>query len=192
MTWVTTTLVLERLKQSDEAAWTDFADRFRPPVQRFLAGLGLNATEADDLAQDSLVEFAEAYRAGKYDRSKGRLSSWLFGITRRVAMGHRRKESARKARSKETAFWDDLSGGNELQQSWDREWHRAVFDHCLARVKQEVQPSTFDAFYRLVVREQPVADVARELAMSDNSVYVAKHRVLRRMREFEHEFEVED
>ena len=192
MTWVTTTLVLERLKQSDEAAWTDFADRFRPTVQRFLVGLGLNSTEADDLAQDSLVAFAEAYRAGSYDRTKGRLSSWLFGITRRVAMGYRRQESVRRARPKDTAFWDGLSGADDLQQSWDREWHRAVFDHCLARVKKVVQPATFDAFYKIVVHEQTVPAVARELGISDNSVYVAKHRVLRRMREFEHEFEIDD
>ena len=87
--WVTTSLVLERLKEFDNhSAWNLFSGWFREPVVAFARRMGLKGADADDAAQETLLAFARAYREGRYDSSKGRLSEWLFGIALKM---HQRK-----------------------------------------------------------------------------------------------------
>ncbi len=75
MKWITTTLVLEQLLDSEAAVWSVFVDRFRTPVVRVAQEFGLDAEGAEDVAQETLTDFMRAYREGKYDRTKGKLRS---------------------------------------------------------------------------------------------------------------------
>ncbi len=69
----------------------------------------------------------------------------------------------------------------EASQMWDTEWEKTVIERCLAQARREVSESTFRAF-ELVVREGCSADEASTAAgLSRNAVYVAKHRVLKRL-----------
>jgi DNA-directed RNA polymerase specialized sigma24 family protein len=52
-------------------------------VTAFASRLGLDSNEAEDVAQETLIEFVRAYGGGNYDRSRGRLSSWIFSIAPR-------------------------------------------------------------------------------------------------------------
>jgi len=70
----TTTRLLEGLcDPEDEALWCEFDAQYRPILVGFARRLGLNVEDAADLAQETLVRFVEAYRAGRYDRGKARL-----------------------------------------------------------------------------------------------------------------------
>src|SRR5690349_6694570 len=89
--WVTTATVLEKLRDfGNRDAWSSFTERFRQPVVSFARGMGLKQADAEDVAQETLLAFAEAYRGGKYDPAKGRLSRFLFGIAYRQALRGRR------------------------------------------------------------------------------------------------------
>ena len=81
MDWITTSTILEGLKEFEGGdAWERLVERFRRPIVSFIRDLGLAESDAEDVAQETLIAFAEAYREGKYDPAKGRLSHWLFGI----------------------------------------------------------------------------------------------------------------
>jgi len=192
MQWLTTTLVLERLRSADDDAWNMFVARFRQPVVRFAADLGLPPHEAEDAAQETLAEFLRTYREGRYDREKGRLHSWLFGIARRVALNRGRKLARQQQRSpagQRTGFWDDIPDDAQLQQTWDRSWQTSILEQCLRRVRADLEPRTVEAFELVALQERPAADVADELGMSRNAVFLAKHRVLKRIRELQEEIE---
>ena len=74
MEWVTTTAFLHALKQpGDNEAWRRFVERFRQPVVRYAERGGLKANAAEDLAQEVLLTFVEAWR-------DGRLVGGLYGI----------------------------------------------------------------------------------------------------------------
>jgi len=53
----------------------------------------------------------------------------------------------------------------------------------LETIRDQFEPRTWDAFWRVVVDEQPVSDVARALTMRPGTVRVAKCRVLHRLRQ---------
>ena len=87
MQWKTTTQILEELQQtSGDLAWDQFCDHFQPIVVGFGRKLGLSAADAQDAAQETMISFLSALRQGQYDRTKGKLSSWLLGIAKRVIL----------------------------------------------------------------------------------------------------------
>jgi len=51
------------------------------------------------------------------------------------------------------------------------------------RVKGEFQENTWRAFWLTAVESVPVADAAKQLRMSPGAIYVAKSRVLARLKD---------
>jgi RNA polymerase sigma factor (sigma-70 family) len=191
MHWVTTTLVLDRLQDSEDEAWETFVCRFRQPVVRFARDMGLAEEEAEDAAQETLTSFLKAYRDGKYDRGKGRLHSWLFGIAQRTVLHRRRnlaKEHRRSPIGLRTVVWDTIPE-DQVQVSWDKSWHQAIFDQCLEQVRLELEVQTVQAFELVALHEVPAQEAAAQLGMTRNAVFLAKHRVLKRIRELQQELE---
>eukprot|EP00913_Durusdinium_trenchii_P006239 g5851.t1 len=86
MPWITTTIMLERLSDAQDSAWEELATHFRAPVHHFAIRLGLNESAAEDVVQSTLLAFISAYRDGRYEKDRGRLSSWLFGIAYRESL----------------------------------------------------------------------------------------------------------
>jgi RNA polymerase sigma-70 factor (ECF subfamily) len=191
--WITTSTVLHDLQDfANHAAWDRFVSRFRLPVVSFARSVGLTSSDAEDVAQETLIAFAQGYRSGQYDRTRGRLSRWLFGIAYRKALDCRRRIGRVPAvgSSAVDALLDEgLPDELTASVSWDREWEQAMLEQCLEQVRREVEPATYRAF-ELVVRENREATGAAEiLGVSVKSVYNAKHRVLKRIRELRTEFE---
>jgi RNA polymerase sigma-70 factor (ECF subfamily) len=188
--WVTTTTLLEDLRDfSNAAAWDRFVGRFHRPVTGFVRELGVPPSEAEDVAQETLVAFAESYRDGRYDRPRGRLSSWLFGIAFRQALRRRRSARRRGIEEPLDAAPEALIDEAAVTDLWNRHWDGFIVRECLARARAEFRPLTFLAFEKVVQEEGTPPEVAMELGLSVKAVYNAKHRVLRRMRELRAELE---
>ena len=191
--WITTTQVLEGLKASnDEQAWQRFCDHFHPVVVNFARQLGLSVTDAEDAAQETMVAFLKAFREGKYDREKGRLSSWLFGVAKRVILnlrGHQPLERLVADKTTGTSFWDMIQDDHSIKHTWDTEWRQMVLSSCLEQARREIDPKVYEAFELYALSEMPVDEVAQRLGVSQNAVYIAKSRVLSRLRQLERQFE---
>ena len=194
MEWVTTSTILEKLHDFDNrSAWDRLVDRFRTPIVSFALSMGLRRPDAEDVAQEALIAFAESYRAGKYDPTRGRLSDWLFGIAYRQLLNLRkrlgRREKTVASTGETTSCWAGLPDEREATKSWNEQWARAVLQTCLARVRREVEPTSIQAFELYALAKQPAADVATQLGISRNAVFIAKHRVLNRLRELQEQYE---
>lgn len=195
MDWITTTMVLDSLRNAEEAAWRHFVERFRPAIVRFARDLDLGRDDAEDVAQETLVDFLRAYNDGGYERERGRLSAWLFGIARRRVQNSRRRAGRRPRLmppGQRTAVLERLPGAGAVRLTWERSWEHAVLEHCLERMRSEVEPRTLEAFEAFAIHGRAAAEVARELGMSSNAVFLAKHRVMRRLVELRREFEAEE
>ncbi|MFQ5490503.1 MAG: RNA polymerase sigma factor [Phycisphaerae bacterium] len=189
----TNTALLEGLRDAgNDALWTLFCERYRPVVVSVGRRLGLSADEAEDGAQEALLAFATAYRAGRYDRDKGRLRSWLMGIA------NKKIRDVQRRRPRETPVGQQNSGTgiitgqideHTLSEAWEAEWQRAIVKACLAQVRGKVEAKTMQAFELLVIKNWPVDQVVETLGMNRNSIYQAKSRVLAHMREIHHQLD---
>ena len=179
---VTSTTLLEGLRDpANETVWEQWVDRYRPLVVRTARRVGVPDPDAEDVAQNALLAFALAYREGRYERSRGRLRSWLFGIVRNQVSRWRE----RRVHRPEEEEIGEVEVDGELEGVWEEEWRAAVLRQCFAALRPEFQESTLEAFDRFVLRGEPARSVAAELGLSENAVFGAKRRVLRRLRELE-------
>ncbi|HWL94739.1 MAG TPA: sigma-70 family RNA polymerase sigma factor [Phycisphaerae bacterium] len=196
MEWITTTTVLDRLRDAnDHSAWSSFVERFRAPITGFSRKLGLNLADAEDVAQETLMAFLESYRKNAYERRRGRLGHYLFGIAHNKILLARRKIGAREGQvsgtDDRTSFWSALPDSSQAQETWEREWRDSILVQCLEQVRQEVSPQTFEAFRMVVLEEIEPATVAERLGLTRNAVFIAKHRVGTRLRGLRAAFEEE-
>jgi RNA polymerase sigma-70 factor (ECF subfamily) len=193
MEWVTTTQVLEELQSSNDApAWRRFCDHFHIVVVNFSKHMGLSITDAEDVAQETMLAFVKAFRDGKYDRDKGHLSDWLFGIAKHVILNFRRRlpsEQLVADKTTGTSFLDQIQDDRNIKLTWETEWRHMVLTRCFEQARKEFNPKVFKAFELYALSQTAADKVAQQLEMSQNAVYIAKCRVLSRLRELEGQFE---
>jgi RNA polymerase sigma-70 factor, ECF subfamily len=188
--WRTTSRILDLMTVGDGEAWQQFVARFREPLRRLASRLGLDHGEAEDATQQVLLLFRDGLAQGRYDRERGRLSSWLFGIAHHEI--RRRRQRAQRRDAVENAVGEVASealADPQAERDWDRTWREQVLAAAVARVQREVQPATWQAFARVHLGEEDPATVAADLGITRNAVFVAKHRVLARLRALEREFD---
>ena len=171
------------LHASNRDVWQGYVSRYRPMIVGFSRRLGLSAEDAEDTAQQTLIAFADSYRAGKYQRDKGRLRTWLFGIARNQALNCRKRNARRRPRTATPEELDDLGQDDGLHAVWEREWRDAVLRACLEEVRGEVKPTTFEAFRLFALEGVEAERVGEQLGITANAVFGAKRRVVRRVRE---------
>jgi RNA polymerase sigma-70 factor (ECF subfamily) len=182
----TSTHLLDGLKdQGNQTVWAQYVDRYRPMIVGYCARLGVAAHDAEDIAQEALVAFARRYRAGDYDRTRGRLRAWLFGMVHTEIARWRRARGRRQEQpgASPTGTLSAVPDQDRLAALWEEEWRAAVVGQCTALARAEVGEKTFAAFELFACQGWPAKRVAEHLGTSESAVFVAKHRVLRRIRE---------
>jgi len=180
----TTTRLLDALKDlGNEPAWAQIDARYRPVIAGLARRIGLSESDAEEVAQQTLATFVREYRDGRYDRSKGRLSSWILGIARNTAL-HLRRTNQRPADSA-AAPLPDVPDERELRPIWDEERDRTIFDRAMGVLRDEsaVDDRTLRAFELVALRGAPASAAASQCGMSVDQVYVARSRVTKRLRD---------
>ena len=192
MDWHTTTGILHGLETFDDHAWADLVACFRRPILNVAERKGFSEAECEDIAQETLLAFADAYRKGRYDREKGKLRHWLFAMARRKihdALRRKYRTEAHREPMDKTGQLEQVAGEDDLEREWDEAWRQSVLHECLARVKKEVTDNTWRAFEKVALQGEDPKKVAEELGLSRSAVFVAKHRVVKKLKELEDQFE---
>ncbi|GMV24008.1 MAG: hypothetical protein AMXMBFR58_00390 [Phycisphaerae bacterium] len=179
----TTTRLLDALHEvGNEPVWLQIDARYRGVVAGLARRLGLDDSDADEVGQQTLTEFFRCYRAGRYDRSKGRLSSWILGIAHHTTLAMIRKRQS-EGRLSQTQV-DEQIDEPKLRMIWTDERDRAVLARALGMLRDESEfdDRTLGAFELSSLRGVPVAETASQCGMSPEQVYVARSRVTKRLR----------
>lgn len=183
---ITSTELLAGLRDSgNDAIWQTYVDRYRPLIVDYARRFGAQPADADDIAQQALAAFAAAYRRGAYDRRRGRLRDWLFGIVRRQLRNwyRRRGREVQAAGGPDgTDFFAQIEDDGRLRLQWDERWRSSVLEQCLNQARAEVHATTWDAFELFALRGWPATRVAEHLGITENAVFGAKRRLLSRIR----------
>jgi RNA polymerase sigma-70 factor (ECF subfamily) len=66
---------------------------------------------------------------------------------------------------------------------WEAEYRRHLVGRAMDILQTDFQPTTWNAFWQFVALGRPAQNVAADLGISENAVYIAKCRVLRRLRQ---------
>lgn len=187
----TNTVLLEQLADpTNQRVWEEFDGRYRPVIAAFARRLGLSYEDADEVAQETMARFAEDYRAGKYQRDRGRLRSWIFGIARLRALDAKRVRARRREDRGESALEQQLDDAS-ITAVFEAEWRAALVRQAFTelRATSKSDPKTLRAVELLALGGKSAGEVAAELGMPVSAVHLAKHRALKRLRTILEELE---
>lgn len=178
--------LLLRLRDArDEEAWRQFVDLYAPLVHAYLRNRGLQDADAADLTQDALRAISGAVGRFDYDPDRGSFRGWLFTIVRNALRNFLNSPRRREQGAGDTGAARRLEEHPAPEESaeWEREHHRHLLAAAARVVRAEVQETTWLAFWKTSVEGQEVKAVAAELGVSVASVYLARSRVMARLKE---------
>jgi RNA polymerase sigma-70 factor, ECF subfamily len=176
----TSASLLMRVQQpAAEEAWARFVDLYTPLLFHWARGVGLSSEEAGDLVQDVLTLLVQKLPEFSYDRQKS-FRGWLRTVTLNKWREKRRKPSLPRA-DVDPANLPAKPGPEDTAAFEEAEYRQYLVRRALEVMQAEFQPSTWKACWECVVKSRSVAEVARDLKISTNAVYLAKSRVLRRL-----------
>ncbi|MEO1130982.1 MAG: sigma-70 family RNA polymerase sigma factor [Planctomycetota bacterium] len=180
-TQITTTLLLERLHDSrNEWAWQTFDRRFRGVIVATGLRLGLSAPDAEEVAQETIFQALRDYQRGEYDRTRGRLSSWI------VSIAHHRIIDMRRKQRRNASHGDPIDEPveDDVALAFERSLEKQIFEQAWARLRSESQlaENTLLAFELSVLRGVSPREAAERCDLSVDQVYVARNRVTKQLR----------
>ncbi len=189
-------LILRLPRSADGAAWREFIELYEPLIVRFARARGLKTHDAQELVQRVFVAVAGAVERWEPDPERGSFRSWLFRIARNQLIKQvtaRSREKSVGGTSNFVKLHQQLPGSaSELDAGIEREYRQAVFALAAERVRAAVKPLTWQAFGMSMIDEIPMQQVADELKMSLGAVYIARSRVIAKLREVVQQLEAED
>jgi RNA polymerase sigma-70 factor, ECF subfamily len=179
--------LLFRARTGEEEAWKDLTDLYRPLIIGWLNRQGVPAVDLEDLSQDILLSVVQHLPGFEHSGHRGAFRSWLRTIVCNRTTDYWRAAGARtpaSGGSGATAALQQIADpDSDLNRQWDEEHDRYVLGCLLDLVEQEFEPTTLRAFRRLALDGASGAAVAGELGLSVAAVYMAKSRVLQRIRQ---------
>lgn len=185
-------LILQVRDPADRDAWERFEQIYRPVIFRIARAKGLQHSDALDLVQQVLLSVSMAIPSYE-KRSDGTcFRNWLSRITRNAILKALSRAPSDKA-SGGTQVMDVLrsvpSRDTDTEALIETEYRREIYLKAASAVRLDVTEPTWLAFEMTVLQSRSIAQAATVLGVSTGSVYAARSRVMRRLRDAVRQFE---
>lgn len=187
--WSTATSLLARAAVRQPDAWDRMVSLYGPLVYRWCRRWGLQACDAENVGQEVFVRVASGLGDFHRDRSGDSFRGWLYRIARNCYVDHlrARDQAATGKGGSSTHEWIQQtpapSPNYEEDPQLAGEDEVLLYRHVVEFIRGEFSERDWTAFCRVVVDGISPAAAAEELQVSVNVVYLARSRVLRRVRE---------
>ena len=177
-------LIVKLRDPADAMAWGEFVTIYEPLVYRLARRKGLQDADARDLCQE--VFRAVAGAIDRWDPDRGSFRGWLSRIARNLLVNFLTRRPYQSRGSGATSVQDLLEAQPAADPSatalFEAEYRRRLFHWAADEVQGQFAATTWQAFWQTAVEGRPPGDVAAELCVSVGAVYIARSRVLARLR----------
>lgn len=190
---ITSTSLILRIQAKDQVAWDRFAKLYTPYVYGLCRANGLQESDAEDVCQNVLRSIVTGI--GSYQRT-GSFRGWISQVTRNRIIDHHRRQQRQPSSEGGTDFQIQIS---EVPDDLVPLSSQSAIDgdplmiQALSMIRDEFEPSTWTAFWRMVVEGHGAAEIAKDLGWIDSDdasshakgtkrVRQAKFRVMKRMK----------
>jgi RNA polymerase sigma-70 factor (ECF subfamily) len=179
-------LIVKLRDPADSAAWREFMAIYEPLVYRLARRRGLQDADARDLCQEVFRAVAQAIERWDPDPARGTFRGWLSRIARNLLINFLTRRPHQPLGSGATSVQELLEAQPADAPSatvlFEAEYRRRLFQWAAEDVQAEFARATWQAFWQTAVDARAPRDVAAELGLSVGAIYIARSRVLARLK----------
>jgi RNA polymerase sigma-70 factor (ECF subfamily) len=188
--WQTQTRIslLARLAQPgpvDQTAWREFVEHYGPMIFKWCRRWNLQEADARDVTQQVLLKLALKMNTFTYDADRS-FRAWLRTLTHhawRDFVSDQQRPGKGSGDAGVLASLTTVEAREDLLRRLEEEFDLEVLEEAISRVRQRVEPSTWEAFRLTAVEAVPAVEVARRLNKKVATIYVARSKVQRMLQE---------
>lgn len=182
-----TSLILRLADSDDVDAWAEFVRLYEPSIYRLALSKGLQHADAQDVVQEILTSVSRNVSNWVPDPERGPFRAWLFRIARsRIVNSLTRSKPHNLGTGGTTAtrlLGEHSDGLDNDWQLFEQEYRRTLFQKAADRVQVMFTEQSWQCFWLTTVDGVSIAEVATRFDISAGSVYIARSRVMARIRE---------
>jgi RNA polymerase sigma-70 factor (ECF subfamily) len=183
----TSATLLDRLKHdaADQAAWDEFVRRYGTLIYRWCRHWKLQEADAEDVTQTVLLKLAEKLRKFSYDPGRS-FRAYLKTLAHYAwcdFLDGRKRPGAGSGDSSVREALYTVEARDDLVQHLKDEFDREILDEAMGRVRERVEPRTWEAFRLTALEALSGAAVAQRLGLKIATVYQARCKVQRMLQE---------
>ena len=183
----TSPTLLGRLCQDpgDQSAWQQFVSQYTPHIYGWCRRWNLQSADAEEVTQNVLLKLVEKLSGFRYDPARG-FRAWLKTLTHHAWVDYLESLKARglgAADSAVVALLERIEARDDLVQRLEAEYDQELLEEAMNRVRQRVEPQTWEAFRLMSVEGLSGSGAAQRIPMKEAMVFVARGRVLKLLRE---------
>jgi RNA polymerase sigma-70 factor (ECF subfamily) len=187
------TLIRRLPNAADVEAWEVFLEIYEPLLFRLARGRGMQPADAEDFVQEVLASVVRNIERWVAREDRGSFRAWLFRIAFNLGLNFVTRPKHKRLGSGDDQIARMLeevpAASVDSSELFLKEYRREVYRWAAERVREQVSKRQWMMYWLTSVEERPIAEVAAEYEMSVGSIYIARSRITKRIREMIREHE---
>ena len=179
-------LILRLRDRSDAEAWEQFVSIYHPLIWSVAKRLQMSDADANDACQNTLLRLSQVVHQWSPNKANSNFRGWLFRVARNCMLRQFEKDGRRTISAVDQEgeqFLDQLAeDGVKGETLFQLEFRRQQFAIAIETVRPSVKPLYWEAFRLSYIENLGIKETAERLETDVKTVYVARHRVLNRIR----------
>ncbi len=181
-TYLTRKTLLMRLKSSkDEQAWEEFVFFYQNFIYSIIIRMGVGEADRDDLSQKVMLKIWKSMNQFNHNQKRGHFRSWVHAITKNTVLTY--MEHNKHISKKQDALRVDSDGqfySPEVDRLINEEWEKHISALAFDNISNKVSSQAMNAFLA-GLRNEPVSETAERLGLGENTVYIYRLRVKKKI-----------
>jgi RNA polymerase sigma-70 factor (ECF subfamily) len=179
--------LLDRLRRdpANQAAWSEFLQRYAPRIYAWCRRWDLQPADAEEVTQNVLLKLVGKLATFSYDPSRS-FRGWLKTLTHHAWVDYLDSVKGRAAGgngSQAMAVLQSIEARDDLVKRLEEEFDHELLAEAMARVRERVEPQTWEAFRLTSLEGLSGAEAAARIPMKEAMVFIARGRVLKMLRQ---------
>ena len=159
--------------------WERFVRLFTPLLRRWAGRFGVDGSSEEDVLQELFVLLIRKLPEFRHDPSRS-FRAWLWTVFRHTVLAWQKRQPRTGPALDQVA---ELSIPDAMAEATESEYRRYLLGRITQIVQTDFPPATWQIFQQVVIVGRPGVEVAREFGVTVNAVYLARSRIVARLRE---------
>lgn len=179
--------LIARVKDlADGAAWAEFLGIYRPVVYRLARNRGMQDADAQDVTQRVFLSVSQAIDGWEPGPNRPPFRAWLVTVTRNAitkALARSRPDVGAGGSSVVELLDEVLADDPQATAEFVLESRREALRWASEQIRSEFSETTWKLFWQTAVQGSSVAEIVAATGRSPGAIYMARFRVLQRLKE---------